>query len=85
MAFMRRYGIGGAILAILFGLASCDLSDRIDPQRPEVVEPVPEADLADAPAIESADVDAFISNSFEAISILLSTSNKFCSSSTYLF
>ena len=58
MAFMRRYGIGGAILAILFGLASCDLSDRIDPQRPEVVEPVPEADLAEAPAIESADVDA---------------------------
>ena len=58
MAFMRRYGIGGAILASLFGLASCDLSDRIDPQRPEVVEPVPESDLAEAPAIESADVDA---------------------------
>ena len=58
MAFMRRYGIGGAILVSLFGLASCDLSDRIDPQRPEVVEPVPEADLAEAPAIESADVDA---------------------------
>ena len=58
MASMRRYGIGGAILASLFGLASCDLSDRIDPQRPEVVEPVPESDLAEAPAIESADVDA---------------------------